>query len=192
MPDAAPPELATPSHSETPTSRNRLREEHCPAVLDAARLGIVVRTASNHEFRPGHEYRVNVFSGADGSRIYDPCLVGSDEHDAPFLKFATGLWVSLSGADWLLTPPLDPRLRIPGTTGSHGVLRNGFTGPLFVVLRADRPIQLNSGTIIGQLIPLTPTLPYLAASPPNPKHIVTVGVPRYGWNVDLDRDVNGG
>lgn len=162
LPGWVAPEAAREAHLQGlgPSSSNRLRPEHCPAIIDASRLGFLVRSASEHSFFDNGDYDVRLHCTVDrvsGRRVfdtYDPCLVGSDESEPGYYKIATGLWVDVGEATWLLLPPLDPRLRLRGCVGSSGVIEPGYRGPLFAVVRPEGGLVIPAGTIVGQLVPL--------------------------------------
>jgi hypothetical protein len=158
---AEPPTVAAlVDRSRLPDSGpNRLRAEHCPALLDAARIGLLLRAAASHSFSADgdHDVWVHPMEAPDGGReeaIFDPCLVGSNEAEAGYYKIATGLCVDVGDVGWLVTPPLDPRVTLPGWHSSWGYLRPGFQGPLFAVLRPTGDARLAAGAVIGQLVPL--------------------------------------
>lgn len=156
-------ELATEilTDSYPPSSANRLRAEHCPAVIGASRLGVVVRAASDHSFNSDGDYQVLLYpttelkTGTPGYEIMSPCLVGSNERSPGYYKIATGLSFDAGDVGWMLTPPLDPRLSIQNLTIASGYFEAGYRGPIFAIVRPEDAVTIDRGTIIGQLFPLS-------------------------------------
>ena len=158
---ALEPAAAVPSESYPPSSKNRLRAEHCPAVLGATQLGVVVRTACEHRFDSDGEHQVLLYptreneTGIHGYEIMSPCLVGSNERSPGYYKLATGISFDAGEVGWMLTPPMDPRLSTRNLTIAAGYLEPGFRGPIFAIVRPEAALTIARGTIIGQLFPLS-------------------------------------
>jgi hypothetical protein len=169
LPGVAPLELASEIQtlSYPPSSPNRLRPEHCPAVLGAARLGVVVRAACEHRFDSDGDYQILLYptteneTGILGYEIMSPCLVGSNERSPGYYKIATGISFDAGDVGWLLSAPTDPRLSPKGLTIATGYFEPGYRGPIFAIVRPETELTINSGTIIGQLIPLSMATPSL-------------------------------
>lgn len=163
LPGVAALDLATEIHAESyaPSSANRLRAEHCPAVLEAARLGVVVRAACEHRFYSDGDYQVQLYptmeheTGIPGYEIMSPCLVGSNERSPGYYKIATGISFAAGNVGWLLTAPMDPRLSIKSLTIATGYFEPGYCGPIFAIVRPEDALRIDRGTIIGQLFPLS-------------------------------------
>lgn len=163
LPSVAPLELASKIQtlSLPPSSANRLRAEHCPAVLRAARLGVVIRAACEHRFDSDGDYQILLYptteqeTGVLGYEIMSPCLVGSNEQSPGYYKIATGISFDTGDVGWMLTAPLDPRLSIKGLTIATGYLEPGYRGPIFAIVRPEAALTIERGAIIGQMFPLS-------------------------------------
>ena len=162
LPGVAALDLAAeiPAESYPPSSANRLRAEHCPAVLGAARLGVVVRAACEHRFDSDGDYQVQLYptmehkTGTPGYEIMSPCLVGSNEQCPGYYKIATGISFAAGEVGWMLTAPMDPRLSIKRLTIATGYFGPGYRGPIFAIVRPEA-LTIDRGAIIGQLFPLS-------------------------------------
>ena len=163
LPGVAALALAMEIHAESyaPSSANRLRAEHCPAVLSAARLGVVVRAACEHRFDSDGDYQVQLYptweyeTGIPGYEFMSPCLVGSNEQSPGYYKIATGISFAAGEVGWMLTAPLDPRISIKSLTIATGYFEPGYCGPIFAIVRPEDALKIDRGTIIGQLFPLS-------------------------------------
>jgi hypothetical protein len=163
LPGVAPLELASQIQtlSYPPSSANRIRAEHCPAVLEAARLGVVIRAACEHRFDSDGDYQVLLYptmeseTGIPGYEIMSPCLVGSNERSPGYYKIATGLTFDCGDVGWILTAPMDPRLTIKSLTIATGYFEPGYRGPIFAIVQAENALTIDRGTIIGQMFPLS-------------------------------------
>ena len=163
LPGAAPLELASgiQTLSYPPSSANRIRAEHCPAVLEAARLGVVIRAACEHRFDSDGDYQVQLYptmeneTGIPGYEIMSPCLVGSNERSPGYYKIATGISFAAGDVGWMLTAPMDPRLSIKSLTIATGYFEPGYRGPIFAIVQAENALTIDRGTIIGQMFPLS-------------------------------------
>src|SRR5260370_21162126 len=163
LPGVAALDLAAEIHTESypPSSANRLRAEHCPAVLGAAQLGVVVRAACEHRFDSDGDYQVLLYptkeneTGVHGYEIMSPCLVGSNERSPGFYKLATGISFDAGDVGWMLTPPMDPRLSIMSLTVASGFFEPGYRCPIFAIARPKGELTIDRGTIIGQMFPLS-------------------------------------
>jgi hypothetical protein len=163
LPGVAPLELATAIQtlSYPPSSANRLRAEHCPAVNRAAQLGVVVRAAWGHRFDTDGDYQVLLYptreneSGIHGYEIMSPCLVGSNELSPGYYKLATGISFDAGDVGWMLMPPIDPRLANKNLTIGTGYFEPGYSGPIFAIVRPEIALTIDRGTIIGQMLPLS-------------------------------------
>ena len=163
LPGVAALDLAAEIHAESypPSSANRLRAEHCPAVLGAAQLGVVLRAACEHRFESDGDYQVQLYptkeneTGAHGYEIMSPCLVGSNEQSRGYYKIATGISFDAGDVGWMLTPPMDPRLSTKSVTIATGYFEPGYRGPIFAIARPEGELTIDRGTIIGQMFPLS-------------------------------------
>jgi hypothetical protein len=144
-----------------PSTSNRIRGEHCPAVLVAARLGVVVRSACESRFSDDGEYQVLLYptierqTGIAGYELMTPCLVGSNEHGRGYYKIATGISFDAGEVGWIFTTPIDPRLTISGITSATGYFEPGYRGPLFAIVRPEHALTIPRGAIVGQMFPLS-------------------------------------
>src|SRR5437016_5133693 len=94
LPGVAPLDLASEVRAEfhPASSANRIRAEHCPSVLGAAQLGVVVRAAVEHRFDSDGDYKVLLYPTMEnktsiyGYEIMSPCLVGSNERSPGYYK----------------------------------------------------------------------------------------------------------
>jgi hypothetical protein len=169
LPGVAPLELASDIQalSYPPSSANRIRPEHCPAVLGAARLGVIVRTACEHRFDSDGDYQILLYptaeheTGIPGYEIMSPCLVGSNEQSQGYYKLATGVSFDAGDVGWILTAPMDPRLSPKRLTIATGYFEPGYRGPIFAIVRPEAALTIESGTIIGQMFPLSMATPSL-------------------------------
>ena len=169
LPSVAPLELASEIQTQSypPSSANRLRAEHCPAVLGAARLGVVVRAACEYRFDSDGDYQIFLYpteeheTGILGYEIMSPCLVGSNEQSPGYYKIATGISFDASHMGWILTTPMDPRLSPKRLTIATGYFEPGYRGPIFAIIQPETEITINRGTIIGQMFPLSMATPQL-------------------------------
>lgn len=163
LPSVAPLELASEIQtlSLPPSSANRLRAEHCPAVLGAARLGVVIRAACEHRFDSDGDYQILLYptteqeTGIPGYAIMTPCLVGSNEQSPGYYKIATGISFDTGDVGWMLTPPIDPRLSTKRLTIATGYFEPGYRGPIFAIVRPEAALTIEPGAIIGQMFPLS-------------------------------------
>lgn len=143
------------------SSANRLRAEHCPAVFRAARLGVLLRAACEHQFGSDGDHQILLYptvepgTGTLGYEIMTPCLVGSNERSPGFYKIATGISFDAGDVGWLLTAPIDPRLPIKTQTVATGYFEPGYRGPIFAIVRPEGALTIERGAIIGQLFPLS-------------------------------------
>jgi hypothetical protein len=147
--------------SYPPSSANRLRAEHCPAVMEATQLGVVVRAACAHRFDSDGDYQVLLYPTVEyeteihGYELMSPCLIGSNEQSPGYYKIATGISFAAGDVGWMLTPPMDPRLCTRNLTIATGYFEPGYSGPLFAIVRPEEAITIDRGRIIGQLFPLS-------------------------------------
>jgi hypothetical protein len=163
VPGVAGLDLAAANHAELrpPSSGNRIRAEHCPAVVGAAELGVVLRAASDHRFDGDGDYQMLLYptkehkTGIDGFEIMNPCLVGSNERNPGYYKLATGIAFDAGDVGWLLMPPIDPRLHTGSLTIATGYFEPGYRGPIFAIVRPESALTIARGTIIGQMVPLS-------------------------------------
>lgn len=169
LPSVAPLELALEIQTQSypPSSANRLRAEHCPAVLGAARLGVVVRAACEHRFDSDGDYQILLYptteqeTGILGYEIMSPCLVGSNDQSPGYYKIATGISFDAGDVGWVLTGPADPRLSPKRLTIATGYFEPGYRGPIFAIVRPEAELTIERGTIIGQMFPLSMATPSL-------------------------------
>jgi hypothetical protein len=163
LPGVAALDLASEIHAEfhPPSSANRMRAEHCPAVLGAAQLGVVVRAVWEHRFDADGDYQVLLYptreneTGIHGYEIMSPCLVGSNERSPGYYKLATGISFDAGDVGWMLTPPIDPRLSTKSLTIATGYFEPGYRGPIFAIVRPEAGLTIDRGAIIGQMFPLS-------------------------------------
>jgi hypothetical protein len=154
-----PPILAKDYIVRGKSSSNSIRPEQCPSIREASKKGILFFSDYNYSFKASGDYKIFIYNtinseGGKSDNIIYPHILGSAEDEHPYFMLGYGLNIEIVDHGALILPPVDPRLVSKNTETSIAYLPPGYSGPLSAAVKCLGDVNIEEGSVLGQLIPL--------------------------------------